>query len=57
MACHFKDICKMACHFKDICKMACHEFVSEGISLTLSSIYTHSNTLKKKALGKHCGKR
>ena len=25
--------------------------------LTLSSIYTHFNTLKKKALGKHCGKR
>ena len=24
--------------------------------LTLSSIYTHFNTLKKKALGKHCGK-
>ena len=24
---------------------------------TLSSIYTHFNTLKKKALGKHCGKR
>ena len=26
-------------------------------SLTLSSIYTHFNTLKKKALLKHCGKR
>ena len=25
--------------------------------LTLSSIYTHFNTLKEKALGKHCGKR
>ena len=25
--------------------------------LTLSSIYTHFNTLKKKALGKHCGKK
>ena len=25
-------------------------------SLTVSSIYTHFNTLKKKALGKHCGK-
>ena len=25
--------------------------------LTLSSIYTHFNTLKKKALGKHCRKR
>ena len=27
-----------------------------GIDLTLSSIHTHFNTLKKKALGKHCGK-
>ena len=26
-------------------------------SLTLSSIYTHFNTLKQKVLGKHCGKR
>ena len=25
--------------------------------LTLSSIYKHFNTLKKKACGKHCGKR
>ena len=25
--------------------------------LTLSSIYTHFNTLKKKAFGKHCGKK
>ena len=25
--------------------------------LTLSSIYSHFNTQKKKALGKHCGKR
>ena len=25
--------------------------------LTLSSIYNHFNTLKKTALGKHCGKR
>ena len=25
--------------------------------LNLSSMYTHFNTLKKKALGKHCGKR
>ena len=30
--------------------------VSETL-LTLSSIDTHFNTLKKKALGKHCGKR
>ena len=28
-----------------------------GIQLTLSSIYTHFNTLKKKASRKHCGKR
>ena len=27
------------------------------VYLNLSSIYTHFNTLKKKALGKHCGKR
>ena len=27
------------------------------LSKTLSAIYTHFNTLKKKALGKHCGKR
>ena len=25
--------------------------------LTLSSIYTHFNTLRNKVLGKHCGKR
>ena len=25
--------------------------------LTFTSIYTHFDTLKKKALGKHCGKR
>ena len=30
---------------------------SPKVRLTLSSIYTHFNTLKKKALGKHCGKR
>ena len=24
--------------------------------LTLSSIYTHFNTLKKRSVGKHCGK-
>ena len=28
-----------------------------GDGLTLSSIYTHFNTLKRKALGKHCGNR
>ena len=28
-----------------------------GNGLTLSSIYTYSNTLKKKSLEKHCGKR
>ena len=28
-----------------------------GKVLTLSSKYTHFNTLKKKAVGKHCGKR
>ena len=28
-----------------------------GKGLTLSSIYTHLNTLKKKALVKHCGKK
>ena len=28
-----------------------------GKELTPFSIYTHFNTLKKKALGKHCGKR
>ena len=27
------------------------------VVLTLSFIYTHFNTLKKNALGKHCGKR
>ena len=27
------------------------------LSKTLSAMYTHFNTLKKKALGKHCGKR
>ena len=27
------------------------------VTLTLSSIYTHFNKLKKKASGKHCGKR
>ena len=30
---------------------------SEKLTLTLSSIYTDSNILKKKALGKRCGKR
>ena len=30
---------------------------SAGWVLTLSSIYTHFNTLKKKAWGKHCGNR
>ena len=33
------------------------KFFFDRVSLTLSSIYTHFNTLKKKALGKHCGKR
>ena len=27
------------------------------LPLTLSAIYTHFNTVKKKALGKHCGKK
>ena len=34
-----------------------HDFmVYQSYNLTLSSIYTHFNTLKKKALGKHSGK-
>ena len=33
------------------------QIFSCGKGLTLSSIYTHFSTLKKKALGKHCGKR
>ena len=36
----------------------CRNFLGACIStLTLSPIYTHSNTVKKKASGKHCGKR
>ena len=34
-----------------------HSFCSLQILLTLSSIYTHFNTLKKKSLRKHCGKK
>ena len=36
-----------------------HEYwcSSQEAELTLSSICTHFNTLKKKAFGKHCGKR
>ena len=32
-------------------------FVQHLGDLTLSSIYSHFNTLKKKAVGKTCGKR
>ena len=34
----------------------CHNLF-KTVVLTLSSIYTHFNTLKKNALGKRCGKR
>ena len=32
------------------------KILSSGKGLTLSSIYTHFNTLKKKDAGNHCGK-
>ena len=34
-----------------------HVFDVSTLRLTLSSIYTHFNTLKKKKMGKHCGKK
>ena len=33
------------------------QFIHLSHIFTLSSIFTHLNTLKKKAFGKHCGKR
>ena len=46
----------MSQYFLSVREPVC--FIIQSVDgLTLSSVYTHFNTLKKKTLGKHCGKR